>query len=92
MPAPLDRATRIIAMFDSYFKTVARNVNRNLKRNKEDRAEYKTTITAPMQYIFDLLSHEDTRPSDNYVLYADKFSCAVYSQSLYNSLLSLPDQ
>ena len=92
MSAPLDRAARIIAMFDSYCKTVARNMSRNLKRDKANKAKREAVIDAPMQFIFDLLSHEDTRPSDQYMLYADKFSCVVYSETLYNALLSLPDQ
>lgn len=90
MSAPLDRTARIIAMFDSYCKTVSRNASRNLKRAKASETKYEAV--APMQYIFDLLSHMDTYPSDQFVLYADKFSCVVYSETLYKALQSLPDR
>lgn len=79
-------------MFDSYCKTSARNAVRNLKRAKANQAKHEATIDESMQYIFDLLSHEDTHLSDQYVLSADKFSCVVYSETLYKALLSLPDQ
>lgn len=92
MSAPLDKTARIIAMFDSYCKTVARNASRNLKRAKTNKAKHDVMVGAPMQYIFDLISHEDTYPSDQYTLYADKFSCVVYSETLYKALLTLPDQ
>lgn len=46
----------------------------------------------PMQYIFDLISYEDTYPSEQLTLYADRFSCEVYRDSLYKAMLSLPER
>jgi DNA-directed RNA polymerase specialized sigma24 family protein len=45
----------------------------------------------PMQYLLDLISHEDTYPSESLTLYVDKFSCVVHREKLYEALLSLPE-
>ncbi len=40
MSAPSDYEKRLIAMFDSFGKTVAKNCCRNLKRTKENREKH----------------------------------------------------
>ena len=90
MGAPSDnREKRMVAMFDSFSKTVARNFSRNLKRAKENRDKH--FLEEPIDYILELLSHEDRYPSDYFVLFADELSCVVYSEILYKALLSLPE-
>lgn len=92
MSAPSDKAERLCAMFDSYCKTVLRNESRDIKRALIRRSKRELTMDEPMQYIFDLISHEDTYPSEQLVLYADRFSCEVYSDSLYEAIQSLPER
>lgn len=91
MSAPLDRTQRLVAMFDSFAKTALRNLSRNLKRDKANKENREGVIDAPMQYIIDTLSHEDTYGVEH-ILYADKFTCVVHNQTLYEALLNLPDQ
>lgn len=91
MQVPSEREARLCAMFDSFCKTVARNFSRNLKRADENRRKYDGTGEELVQYLLHLLSYEDTRPSDQFVLYADELPCVVESESLYKALKSLPD-
>lgn len=91
MSAPSEKEKRLCAMFDSFCKTVARNFSRNLKRAAENRRKYDGTGAEPVQYLLDVLSHEDTHPSDHLVLYADELPCVVDSETLYKALQSLSD-
>ena len=77
-------------MFDSFSNTVARNFSRNLKRAEENRDKHYSE--EPIDYLLDLLSHEDRYPSDHFVLYADELSCVVDSETLYKALLSLSEK
>lgn len=72
MPAPSNYEKRIITMFDSFSKTVIRNFSRNLERADENRDKHFSE--EPVDYLLDLLSHEDRYPSDDFVLYADELS------------------
>ncbi len=90
MSAPSKYEKRLIAMFDSFSKTVAKNFCRNLKRAKANRGKHFSE--EPVDYILDLLSHEDRHPSDDFVLYADELSCVVHSETLYKALRSLPEK
>ena len=90
MGAPSDNhEKRLVAMFDSFIKTVARNFCRNLKRAKENQDKHFSE--EPIDYILELLSHEDRYPSDYFGLFADELSCGVYSETLYKALFSLPE-
>lgn len=79
MSTPSNNETRFITMFDSFRKTAARNFSRNLKRVKENQVKYFSE--EPIDYLLELLSHEDRYPSDHFVLYADELSCVVYSET-----------
>ena len=80
MGAPSDnREKRMVAMFDSFCKTVARNFSRNLNRAKINREKHFSE--EPIDYILELLSHEDRYPSDYFVLFADGLSCVGYSET-----------
>lgn len=59
MAAPSNKAERLCAMFDSYCKTVLRNESRDIKRALIRRSKRELAMDEPMQYIFDLISHED---------------------------------
>ena len=53
MSAPSKDEKRLIAMFDSFCKTVVRNFSRNLKRAKENQKKYfsKTFRFAPLRCV-----------------------------------------
>ena len=89
MMSPSDEK-RIVAMVDSFTKTVARNFSRNLKRAKA-KAE-KHYSDEPVYYLLETLSHDDRYPYAHFVLYADELSCVVYSETLYKALCSLPEK
>ena len=81
MMSPSDEK-RIIAMVDSFTKTVARNFSRNLKRAKANAEKHYSD--EPVDYFLETLSHDDRYPSDYFVLYADELSCVVYSETLFS--------
>ena len=84
MMSPSDEK-RIVAMVDSFTKTVARNFSRNLKRAKANAEKHYSD--EPVDYLLETLSHDDRYPSDHFVLCADELSCVVYSETLYKALL-----
>ena len=90
MNAPSDYEKRIVAMVDSFTKTVARNFSRNLKRAKANAEKHYSD--EPVDYLLETLSHDDRYPSDHFVLYADELSCVVHSETLYKALQSLPEK
>ena len=90
MMSPSDYEKRIVAMVDSFTKTVARNFSRNLKRAKANREKHFSD--EPIDYLLELLSHDDRYPSDHFVLYADELPCVVHSEILYKALCSLPEK
>ena len=75
MNAPSDYGKRIVAMVDSFTKTVARNFSRNLKRAKANAEKHYSD--EPIDYLLELLSHDDRYPSDHFVLYADELSLSL---------------
>ena len=87
---PSEHETRIVAMVDSFTKTVARNFSRNLKWAKGNLKKHFSD--EPIDYFLETLSHDDRYPSDYFLLYADVLSCVVYSETLYKALRSLPDK
>ena len=86
---PSEHEKRIVAMVDSFTKTVARNFSRNLKRAKGNFEKHFSD--EPIDYLLELLSHDDRYPSDHLVLYADELSCVVHSETLYKALSSLKE-
>ena len=87
---PSEHEKRIVAMVDSFTKTVARNFSRNLKRAKGNFEKHFSD--EPIDYLLELLSHDDRYPSDQLVLYADELSCVVHSETLYKALSSLKEK
>ena len=61
-------------------QTGKRAILRNISRMK------------PIDYLLELLSHDDRYPSDHLVLYADELSCVVHSETLYKALSSLKEK
>lgn len=92
MPVPSGKEARRYAMFDSFCKTVARNAARNLKRKSQTLKNTNLTIiNEPVEYFLELLGQEDRYPSDQFVISMDGFPCVVYSETLYQALLALPE-
>lgn len=56
MMSPSDEE-RIVAMVDSFTKTVARNFSRNLKRAKANAEKHYSD--EPVDYLLETLSHDD---------------------------------
>ena len=90
MKSPSDDEKRIVAMVDSFTKTVARNFSRNPKQAKANAEKYHSD--KPADYFLENLSHDGRYPSNYFVLYADHLSCVVHSETLYKALCSLPDK
>lgn len=91
MKTPSDRDEIICAMFDSFCVTVIRNYSRNLKRAAENRRKYDATGEDSVEYLIELLTHEDTYELEQLVFYADDYPCVVESDRMYKALQSLPD-
>ena len=89
MPSP-SHEERICAMFDSFAKSVARNYAVDLQRAEKSRKKH--FADEPVDYFLELLGHEDTYPSDSFVLYVDEYACVVESEHLYKALQSLPEK
>ena len=86
---PSDYEKRIVAMFDSFCKTVVRNCSRNLKRTK--RNADKHSIGEPVEFLLELLGHAAESSQERMVLHADELSCEIQSETLYEALCSLPE-
>ena len=86
---PSDYEKRIVAMFDSFCKTVVRNCSRNLKRTK--RNADKHSIGEPVEFLLELLGQAAQSSHERMVLHADELSCEIQSETLYEALCSLPE-
>lgn len=73
MRTPSDRDESICAMFDSFCVTVIRNYSRNLKRAAENRKKYDATGDEAVEYLIELLTHEDVYEAEQLVFYADGY-------------------
>ena len=84
---PSDYEKRIIAMFDSFCKTVIRNCGlKRAKRNAD-----KHSIGEPVEFLLELLGHAAEFSHERMVLHADELSCEIQSETLYEALCSLPE-
>ena len=61
MSAPLKDKECIIAMYDSYAKTVMRNKCRNALRVKRRRQRYEIVGAEKIQYLFEMQSRSEER-------------------------------
>lgn len=64
-------------MFDSYAKTVMRNVCRNIIRSVRKRQQYETLGTEKMKCLFENQQHTDIYPSEHIMVYDDVFICVI---------------
>lgn len=91
MSTPSEREKCLLQMFDSFCVTVIRNFGRNLKRASESRRKHDDTGEESVEYLIELLIHEDVYEAEQLVLYADGLTCVVENELLYKALQSLPD-
>lgn len=89
MPSP-SYDDRLIAMFDSYCKEVSRNYIKDLVRKNERQGKYVSH--EPVDYLLELLGHEDAYPSHAFMLEVDGYVCMVENETLYHALSSLKER
>lgn len=92
MPTPSnDKESIIVAMYDSYAKTVMRNQCRNAIKSIRRRQNHETTGTDGVQYLFETLAHTDIYPSEHLIVFRGTYTCVVTSEKLYQAMSMLPD-
>lgn len=91
MSAPLKDKECIIAMYDSYAKTVMRNKCRNALKSIRRRQKHEIVGTEKIQYLFEMQSHTDVYPLEHLVVYEDDYTCVITSDKLYQAMMLLPD-
>ena len=70
---PSEREQELIAMFDSFCKTVIRNYSRTLIRRKSNRPE---NLDEPIEVLLDMWGTRDEYPSLSNTFVVD---CEIYS-------------
>lgn len=92
MSAPLNNDPCKVAIFDSFSKTVLRNISRNITKAKERQQGKEMIGTEKMQYLFEGESVEDTYPSEHIITGMNGDICVITKEWLYQALLQLPEQ
>ncbi len=90
MSAPLKNEECLVAMYDSYAKTVMRNECRNATKARHLRQERETVGAKAIQYLFDEQAHIDIYPSEHLMLANNAHLCVVTDERLYQAMLRLP--
>ena len=88
--APSNKVNRL--KFAKFCFEVIKNECKNIKRAAGNRKDHNATGEEPVEYLIELLAHEDTYPVEHLVLTVGGKSCAVESEILYEALKSLPDE
>lgn len=92
MSAPLKDNKCIVAIFDSYAKTVMRNECRNAADEEKRKQKREDVGTEKMQYLFEMQIQEDIYPSEHLVLKSANYICVITSEHLYNAMLELSEK
>ena len=93
MPTPSnDKESILVAMYDSYAKTVMRNQCRNALKSQKRRQNREVTGTDSIQYLFDTLVHTDIYPSEHLIIFDDAYICVVTCEKLYQAMVLLPEK
>jgi len=87
-PSENDKACKV-AIFDSYSKTVMKNICRNVIDAKKRRQENEMLGTEKMQYLFDEQSIEDHYPSEHVLMGGDGHICVITTEWLYQAIIQL---
>jgi len=86
---PSEREQELVAMFDSFCKTVIRNYSRTLIRRKSIRPE---NLDEPIEALLDMWGTRDEYPSLSNTFVVDGETYSIESDTLYKALVSLPEQ
>lgn len=77
----------LIAIFDSYCKTIIRNEGRNRQRSSTRRNEREVVSEDPTQYAF----CSDVFPSEFHILEVAGVPCYIHNMTLYEAIRVLPE-
>ena len=91
MSAPLSNKDCIIAIFDSFAKTVMKNECRDAVEQEKRKRQKEQTATEKMQYLFETQVQEDVYPSEHLVLQGKSHICVITCELLYNAMLKLTE-
>lgn len=92
MSTPLKNRNCIIAIFDSYNKSVMRNECRDAVDEEKRKQKREDVGTEKMQFLFEVQGKEDIYPSEHLVLQSGSHTCVITSEWLYEAMLKLPDK
>ena len=87
MTMPSDTERENCHKFAKFCFRVIKNECSNIKRA----AGYDATGEEPVEYLLELLSHEDAYTVENLILNVDGKPCVMESEILFEALKSLPD-
>lgn len=88
---PLIKHENIVAMYDSYAKTVIRNCYRNFIKSKQKTDEFEIVATAKMQYLFEQEHDTNIHPSEILEVSGGSYSCHMTSEKLYQAMTQLKE-
>lgn len=91
MSAPLSNKDCIIAIFDSFAKTVMKNECRDAVDEEKRKREREQAVTEKLQYLFETQVQDDVYPSEHLVLQGKSHICVITSEWLYNAMLKLSE-
>ncbi len=91
MSTPSKDVECIIAMYDSYAKTVMRNHCRNMIKAKRRRLQHEVPASEQVEYLFEMQSHTDIYPSEHFTIGDNSFVCVITSEKLYRAMCLLPE-
>lgn len=77
--------------FAKFCFSVIKNECSNIKRAAGIRKGYDATGEEPVEYLLELLSHEDAYTVENLILNVDGKPCVIEREILFEALKSLPD-
>lgn len=90
MPASLSDNHKVdMAIFDSYSKTVMRNLNNSIKSAINRYNENEIKGAEVMEYLFETQGKVDVYPSEHLITDENGHSCIVTTEWLYQAMLCL---
>lgn len=90
MPSNIEKVN--CRRFAKFCFKVIKNECKNMKRAAEIRKGYDATGEESVEYLLEILIHEDTYAAEHLLLEVDGKSCVVESEVLFEALKSLPDE
>lgn len=91
MAMPSDTERENCHKFAKFCFRVIKNECSNIKRAAGIRKDYDATGEEPVEYLLELLSHEDAYTVEDLILNVDGKPCVIESEILFEALKSLPN-